>query len=79
MTSICGIEMRFYPSPELLDETLIEDVVLPTRLQNVFRYNDMKTVGDLRRASDRTLRSFQDFGRSSLIFVREKFGPDRSV
>jgi DNA-directed RNA polymerase alpha subunit len=62
------------PSSKLPDETSLDEVALPTRIRNVFKYNGLKTVGDVREASDATLRSFQDFGRGSLVYIREAFG-----
>ena len=71
---IDGKTVLHTPTPSLPDETLLDAVALSTRLRNVFKYNDLKTVGDVREASDATLRSFQDFGRGSLVYIRETFG-----
>ena len=62
------------PTPSLPDDTPLEAIALSTRLKNVFKYNNLKTVGDVRLASDATLRTSQDFGRGSLVYIREKFG-----
>lgn len=69
--------MLISPSPLLPNDVSIEAVALPTRIRNAFKHNDIKTVGDVRDTSDATLRSFQDFGRGSLAFCREVFGPAR--
>ena len=66
------------PTPYLPDDTPLDTVALSTRLRNVFKYNDLKTVGDVRHASDATLRSFQDFGLWSLVYIREKLGRSES-
>ena len=66
--------MLLNPSPSLPDNTPLDDVALPTRIRNAFKYNGIKTVGDVRETSDTTLLSFQDFGRGSLLFCRDVFG-----
>jgi DNA-directed RNA polymerase alpha subunit len=65
----------FHPTPMLLNETPLDEVAMPTRIRNAFKCQGLKTVGDVREASDATLLSFQDFGRGSLTFCREMFGP----
>ena len=67
--------MLLDPTPMLLNETLLDNVALPTRIRNTFKFQGLKTVGDVREASDATLLSFQDFGWGSLTFCREVFGP----
>ena len=68
--------MLLDPSPSLPDATPLDGVALPTRIRNAFKHNGLKTVGDVRETSDKTLSSFQDFGRGSLTFCREVFGRD---
>ena len=60
--------------PELPDDTPIERVLFPTRIQNALRAADLKTVGEVREISDETLISLRDFGRASLIELRRKLG-----
>jgi DNA-directed RNA polymerase alpha subunit len=62
------------PTPELPDNTLIERVLFSTRIQNALRAADLKTVGDIREASDATLLSLQDLGASSLTSLRDTLG-----
>jgi hypothetical protein len=62
------------PSPELPDDTPIERVIFPARIQNAFRAVNLKTVGEARETSDETLISLPDFGRGSLTELREKLG-----
>jgi DNA-directed RNA polymerase alpha subunit len=62
------------PTPELPDDTPIERVIFPTRIQNALRAVDLKTVGEVRETSDETLISLPDFGRGSLSDLRETLG-----
>ncbi len=57
------------PAPELPDDTPIERVIFSTRIQNALIAADLKTVGEVREASDETLISLPDFGK-----VRKKLG-----
>jgi hypothetical protein len=59
----------------LLNETPLDEVAMPTRIRNAFKFHGLRTVGDVREASDAALVSFQDFGWGSLTFCREVFGP----
>ena len=62
------------PTPELPDDTPIENVQLPKRIRNALAAEGLKTVGEIRETADETLLSFQDFGRSSLTHLRTAFG-----
>jgi DNA-directed RNA polymerase alpha subunit len=62
------------PTPELPDDTPIERVRFASRIQNVLRAADLKTVGEVREVSEETLLSFQDFGPKSLADLREGLG-----
>ena len=62
------------PTPELPDNTPISDVELPTRIRNGLAATDLKTVGEVREISDGTLLSFQDFGKSSVAYLRNTLG-----
>ena len=62
------------PTPELPDDIPIERVQFSTRIQNALRAADLKTVGEVREASDETLISLPDFGRGSLSNLRMKLG-----
>jgi DNA-directed RNA polymerase alpha subunit len=63
-----------YPTPELRDDTPIDDVRFSTRIRNALNAAGLKTVGDVREASDKTLLSLQDLGHSSVAHLRESFG-----
>ena len=62
------------PTPELPDDTPIENVQLPTRLRNVLAAEGLKTVGAVRETADKTLLSFQDLGPDSLAHLRRTLG-----
>jgi DNA-directed RNA polymerase alpha subunit len=62
------------PTPELPDETLISQVQFPTRILNVLAAAGLKTVGEVREASDEMLLSLPDFGRGSVSHLRETLG-----
>jgi DNA-directed RNA polymerase alpha subunit len=62
------------PTPELADDTPIERVIFSTRIQNALRAADVKTVGEVRETSDRTLISLPDFGRGSLSEIGKRLG-----
>jgi DNA-directed RNA polymerase alpha subunit len=62
------------PTPELPDDTLIEDVRFATRIRNALHAAGLKTVGEVREASDATLLSLQDLGQGSVAHLRETLG-----
>jgi DNA-directed RNA polymerase alpha subunit len=62
------------PTPELPDDTLIEDVRFATRIRNVLAAAGLKTVGEVRETSDEILLSFQDLGQGSVAHLRETLG-----
>ena len=62
------------PTPELPDDTPIEDVRFPTRIRNVLAAAGLKTVGEVRETADETLLSFQDLGPGSGAHLRETLG-----
>ena len=66
--------MFLYPTPELPDDTRIEDVRFSTRIRKALSAVGIKTVGEIREASDKTLLSFQDFGQASVDHLRESLG-----
>jgi DNA-directed RNA polymerase alpha subunit len=63
-----------YPAPELPDDTPIEDVRFSTRIRNALNAAGIKTIGQVREASDATLLSFQDLGPGSVAHLRETLG-----
>jgi DNA-directed RNA polymerase alpha subunit len=62
------------PTPELPDDTPIENVRFSTRISNALTAAGVTTVGEVREASDKTLLSFQDLGQSSLDLLRKSLG-----
>lgn len=58
-------------SSSLPEETMITDVDLPKRIQNVLALNGIATVGELRQAGFETLLTFQGLGPRSVAFIRE--------
>jgi DNA-directed RNA polymerase alpha subunit len=64
----------FYPAPELPDNTLIGKVRFSTRIRNALTAAGMKTIGEVREASDKVLLSLPDFGKSSIAHLRQTLG-----
>ena len=62
-----------YPAPELPDDTLVENVRFSTRMRNALKTGDLKTVGEIREASDATL-STQNLGKASVAYLRQSLG-----
>jgi hypothetical protein len=62
------------PTPELPDDTPIENVQLPTRIRNALAAAGLKTVGEVRETADETFLSFQDLGSGSVTHLRETLG-----
>ena len=63
-----------YPTPELPDDTLIEQVRFSTRIRNALNAAGMRTIGEVRETSDDNLLSLQDLGPSSISHLRETLG-----
>lgn len=63
-----------YPAPELPDLTLIEQVRFSTRIRNALNAAGMKSIGEVREASDAMLLSLPDLGPGSVTHLREKLG-----
>jgi len=62
------------PTPELPDNTPIDRIRFPARIQNGLAAAGLKTIGEVREASDEILLSFQDVGHSSVAYLRETLG-----
>jgi hypothetical protein len=62
------------PTPELPDDTPVDRVRFPTRIQNVLVTAGLKTVGEVRETADETPLSFQDLGHSSIKHLRTTLG-----
>jgi DNA-directed RNA polymerase alpha subunit len=63
-----------YPAPELPDDTPIENVRFSTRVRNALTTAGLKTVGEIREASDAMLLSLRDLGKGSVAHLRETLG-----
>ena len=66
--------MFLYPTPELPDDTPIDHVRFATRIRNALNAAGIKTVGEVRKTSDKTLLSLQDLGPGSVAHLRETLG-----
>jgi DNA-directed RNA polymerase alpha subunit len=64
-----------YPTPDLPDDTAVENVRFSTRIRNVMTAAGWKTVGEVREASDAMLLSLRDLGSGSVAHLRETLGP----
>jgi hypothetical protein len=62
------------PTPELPDDTLISRLQFATRIQNVLSGAGLRTVGEVREASDDMLLSLPDLGPASVTHLRETLG-----
>ena len=62
------------PTPELPDDTPLDNVELPARIRTVLAAAGLRTVGEVREISDETLLSFQDLGKTSVAHLRETLG-----
>ena len=54
----------FYPAPELPDGTLILNVRFSRRIRKALNAGGIKTIGEIREASDAKLLSYQILGKS---------------
>jgi DNA-directed RNA polymerase alpha subunit len=63
-----------YPALGLPDETPIANVRFSTRVAKAFNAAGVKTVGEIREASDATLLSFPNLGAGSIACLRETLG-----
>src|SRR5216684_8874033 len=68
-----------YPAPELPDDTPIENVRFSTRVRNALTTAGLKTVGEIREASDAMLLNLQDLGKGSVAHLRETLGLPSTV
>jgi DNA-directed RNA polymerase alpha subunit len=63
-----------YPALGIPGETPIDKVHFSMRITNALNAAGVKTVGEIRQASDATLLSFQDLGSTSVAHLRETLG-----
>lgn len=62
------------PMPELPDDTLTDQLELPSRIRRVLQAQGLTTVGQVRETSDEVLMSFPDFGPASIKYLRDTLG-----
>ena len=62
------------PSLDLPDDTEINSVQLPVRIANSLNEAGMRTIGEIRRASDADLLSFQRLGPVGVAYLRKSLG-----
>jgi DNA-directed RNA polymerase alpha subunit len=62
------------PTPELPDDTPLDQVRLSTKVKNALHAVGMKTVGEVRETSDATLLSVPNLGQGSVTHLRETLG-----
>jgi DNA-directed RNA polymerase alpha subunit len=63
-----------YPAPELPDDTALDNVRFSTKIRNALTASGLKTVGEIREASDETLLGLPDLGKGSVAHLRETLG-----
>ena len=66
--------MDIDPAPELPDDTPIDRVRLPTRIRTALNDAGVKTIGEIREATDDTLLGFKNLGHVSLAYLRRTLG-----
>jgi Bacterial RNA polymerase, alpha chain C terminal domain len=59
------------PTPVLPDDTPISRVQFPTRIQNVLSAAGLRTVGEVREATDEMLLGLPDLGKGSVDHLRK--------
>ena len=62
------------PTPELPDNTPIREVRFPARIKDALFAAGIKTVGEVRETSDKALLALPDFGKASVVQLRETLG-----
>ena len=62
------------PTPELPDNTPIDRIRFPARIQNGLAAAGLKTIGEVRETADDTLLSSYDFSKGSVVPRREILG-----
>jgi hypothetical protein len=62
------------PTPELPDGTLISRVHFPTHVLNALTAAGLRTVGEVRQASDAMLLSLPDLGAGPVAHLRTSLG-----
>ena len=68
------MKVFLYPAAELPDDTPLGRVRFSTRIRYAMEFGGLRTVGEVRAASDVVLLSFQDIGKASVTLLRETLG-----
>ena len=68
------VEEKVMDTSWITDETRSEDLPLSVRAANCMRHNNLRTVGEIRRSSDRAIMRFPNMGRTSLRELRDLVG-----
>ena len=63
-----------YPTPELPDDTEINQIQLPTRIRTVLNKAGFKTIGEIRQSSDANLLRLRHSGPALIAFLRKALG-----
>jgi DNA-directed RNA polymerase alpha subunit len=69
-----GESAFLHPTPELRDDTPIENVHFSTRIRNALQTAGINTVGHVRETTDGTLLALQNFGKGSVAHLRKTLG-----
>ncbi|MBN9008233.1 MAG: hypothetical protein J0H40_22835 [Rhizobiales bacterium] len=64
----------FDPSSDLPDGTLIEVVRLPLTMRNALTHAGLKTIGEVRAATNDELHFIPDIGANSVTYLRLTLG-----
>lgn len=62
------------PTPELPDDTPVNRVQFPTRINQALAAAGLETVGEIRETSSEMLLKLQDLGSGSVSYLREALG-----
>jgi DNA-directed RNA polymerase alpha subunit len=71
---VLEIEGRLKPVAELRNGIRITDVLIPTIIINSLARAGIKTIGQVRKSSDRDLRRIRGIGPHALRYLRASFG-----
>jgi DNA-directed RNA polymerase alpha subunit len=61
---------------DLPDDTVLENVPLPTRMRNAAKFAGLKTLGELRETTDETFVSLPNLGTGSVKWLRTRLAND---
>lgn len=69
-----SLAAMFNASSDLLDSTLIETIRLPSTLLDALTSAGLKTVGEVRAATNDELHSIPDIGANTVTYLRMTLG-----